>query len=105
MAGQVVARRREVRLTRATESLSSPLLFWASSLLTISVPVRVRDDSRMRAFDRSTRGWRQKLETRYTRAWTRGEPWRLMLVLLMARMVTFAELHICLRREKVTDRR
>ena len=72
--GQVGSERRKVRLTRATESLPTPLLFWAGSLLTISVPIRVRNDSRMCPFYRSTRGRGQKLETRYTRAWPRGEP-------------------------------
>lgn len=105
ISDQVGSERRNVRLTRATESLPAPLLFRSGCLLTISVPIRVCTYSRMRSFHRSMRGGsRQKLETRYTRTWSRGEGWSWWLR-LSARMVTLTELHICLWREKVTDRR
>jgi hypothetical protein len=91
-------------LTRAAQSLPSPLLFRARGLLTISVAVRVTNDSRMRML-RGRLRWRrrEKIETRYTRAWPCGES-RARLLTIVRQMVTLIKLSgVWLRREKMTD--
>ncbi len=95
----------KAELTRAAQSLPSPLLFRARGLLTISVPVRVTNDSRMCTL-RGRLRWRrrEKIETRYTRAWPCGESRAHLLTIV--RIVTLIKLsNVWLRREKMTDGR
>ena len=67
-------------------------------MLTISVAVRVPNDSRMCTL-RGRLRWqrREKIETRYTRAWPCGET----RACVLTRMVTL--MRIRLRREKMAD--
>lgn len=81
----------KAELTCATQSLSSPLLFRAHGLLTISVTVRVRKNSRLRTVRGGLRWRRQKVETRYTRTWPCGESQTQMLT---TGMVALTELSI-----------